>query len=438
MISMAQSIQRRVLPWLYSFVYSWKSFVLSYRSRIQGRDHHGWIRFQKGGLFMTYFVGIDIAKLNHFACVIDQNGQVLTQPFPFENTIDGFQLFISQINSYSHDEVFIGFESTAHYHENLANYLTNHSYSYEIINPLLSKRFRGLNIRDVKNDKVDALNIASFLSINRNNPIQETFFINELAFLSKERDNLVKQHSRELVRLTSYLDRVFPELKPHIKSSLNTKGFRNLLKKYSTAKEIKETRIDALFNTLNAKRKFRSLESVKIIKDLAKNSVGYHSDALSTVIKNIIHQIEFLQIQLDAIESEIKTHPVVKESRLHQIPGMGDIQIAYIMSVIKDITRFGNPSKVVAFAGLDPKVRQSGQFKASKTRMSKRGNKMLRYALTWSANNVRNNSNTMNNYYLKKRSEGKSHYNALGHCATKVVNYIFFILSNPDKEFTLD
>lgn len=107
MISMAQSIQRRVLPWLYSFVYSWKSFVLSYRSRIQGRDHHGWIRFQKGGLFMTYFVGIDIAKLNHFACVIDQNDQVLTQPFPFENTIDGFQLFISQINSYSHLLLFL-------------------------------------------------------------------------------------------------------------------------------------------------------------------------------------------------------------------------------------------------------------------------------------------------------------------------------------------
>ena len=117
---------------------------------------------------------------------------------------------------------------------------------------------------------------------------------------------------------------------------------------------------------------------------------------------------------------------------------MGDIQIAYIMSAIKDITRFDSPSKILAFAGLDPKVRQSGQFKAKNTRMSKRGNKLLRYALTWSAHNVVKNSVTMNDYYLKKIHEGKSHYNALGHCAKKVVNYIYFILSNPDKEFILE
>ena len=70
--------------------------------------------------------------------------------------------------------------------------------------------------------------------------------------------------------------------------------------------------------------------------------------------------------------------------------------------------------------------------------MSKRGNKLLRYALIWSANNVRKNSKTMKEYYLKKRSESKSHYNALGHCSKKLVNYIFFVLQNPDKDFILD
>ncbi|MDF9823732.1 transposase [Breznakia sp. PF5-3] len=393
---------------------------------------------KKGGLFMTYFVGIDIAKHIHYACVIDQTGQVVTQPFPFENTSVGFQLLLSLLSNYSKDSLFIGFESTAHYHENLAHFLTSNSFTYELINPLLSKRFRGLNIRDVKNDKVDALTIASFLSINRNQPLQEEFFINELAFLSKERDNIVKQRSREYVRLTAYLDRVFPELKPRIKASIKSQGFHNLLSKYSTAKEIKETRIDALYNTLNFKRKSYPKVYISELKDLAKSSVGYHSDVLSKVIKNIIHQIEFLSLQLDEIESEIKSHQLVINSRLNLIPGMGPIQIAYILSAIENITRFDHPSKILAFSGLDPKVRQSGQFTATKTRMSKRGNHLLRYALTWSANNIRNNSSTMNTYYLKKRSEGKSHYNALGHCAKKVVNYIFFILSNPDKDFILE
>jgi transposase len=386
---------------------------------------------------MTFYVGIDIAKFNHFACIINQNGQVLTQPFSFENNADGFNLLLSHLANYPNDNICIGFESTAHYHENLAYFLSNHSYSFELINPLLSKRFRSLNIRDVKNDKVDALNIASFLALNRINSIDNEFFINELAFLSREKNSLIKKRSKEYIRLTAYLDRVFPELKPRIESSITSQGFHNLLKKYSTAHEIKETRIDALYNTLNFKGKYFSKALIQDIKNLAKDSVGYHSNALSNVIKNIINQIEFLDKQIKIIESEIKSHPLVVDSPLKQIPGMGYIQIAYILSAIQNISRFDSPCKILAFAGLDPKVRQSGQFQANKTRMSKRGNKLLRYALTWSANNVRKNSQTMEDYYLLKRSQGKSHYNALGHCAKKVVNYIFFILNNPDKEFTL-
>lgn len=385
-----------------------------------------------------FFVGIDIAKHIHYASIIDQHGEVISRPFSFENTSAGFQLLLSHLSKFPKSNVSIGFESTAHYHQNLAYFLSSHSYSFQLINPLLSKRFRSLSIRDVKNDKVDSLTIASFLSLNHNSSKTDSFTINDLAFLSKERDTLIKQRSREYIRLTAYLDRVFPELKPLIGSSIKTAGFHNLLKKYSTAKEIKETRVDALYNTLNQKRHLRSLDSVQQIKELAKKSVGYHSDALSKIIKNIIHQIEFLTSQLDIIESEIQSHPLILGSRLSQIPGMGPIQIAYILSAIENITRFDSPSKIVAYAGLDPKVRQSGQFTAASTRMSKRGNYLLRYALIWAANNIRNNSKTMNAYYLKKRSEGKSHYNALGHCAKKVVNYIYFILNNPDKDFILD
>lgn len=388
--------------------------------------------------FMTYFVGIDIAKLIHFACIIDQDGQVLAKPFPFENNIEGFNLLLSHLANYPLDSIFLAFESTAHYHENLAYFLSQHSFNYEVINPLLSKRFRGLNVRDVKNDKIDALTIASFLAFNHTHIFYNDFFINELLFLSRERNNLIKKRTKEYIRLTAYLDRVFPELKPKVGSSIKSQGFHNLLKKYSTAKEIKETRVDALHNLLNFKRKTYSLDFVKEIKNLAKDSVGYYSNSLSIVIKNIIQQIEFLSLQINEIESALKSHHLVVDSRLHQIPGMGPIQIAYILSAIKNISQFDEPSKILAFAGLDPKVRQSGQFNASSTRMSKRGNKLLRYALTWSANNIRQNSTTMETYYLKKRSEGKSHYNALGHCTKKVVNYIFFILNNPDIDFTLE
>ncbi|MBS3986818.1 MAG: IS110 family transposase, partial [Erysipelothrix sp.] len=62
--------------------------------------------------------------------------------------------------------------------------------------------------------------------------------------------------------------------------------------------------------------------------------------------------------------------------------------------------------------------------------MSKRGNSLLRYALIWTSWNVVLNNKTFADYYNKKRSEGKSHYNALGHCATKLIRCIHTMLTH--------
>ena len=174
------------------------------------------------------------------------------------------------------------------------------------------------------------------------------------------------------------------------------------------------------------------------IKSLASSSVSFHSAAISTYIKDTVYQNELFQQQLLDIDKQIISIMKETDSPLMKIPGFGYIQTAYLLATIENISRFDSPNKIMAMAGLDPKIRQSGQFKASRTRMSKRGNKLLRHTLIRSTNNVRKNSNTMKSYYLKKKSEGKSHYNALGHCSRKLVNYIFFVLKNPDKEFILD
>ncbi len=388
---------------------------------------------------MTYFVGIDIAKYSHFACVLDQFGEVHTQPFEFTNDLSGFKSLITTLSSFPKEDTIIGFESTAHYHENLFYFLNrDHNYKCELINPIISSRFRSLSIRDIKTDKVDALSIASFLSFNSSKVGSHNFIINELNYLCDDRHELMKTKTRLYIQLTAALDRVFPELKLFLKNNLKSNISHNLLKNFSSASEIEKVRVDKLYNVISPNTKQFSKARAEELKKLAQSSVGFHSDSLSKRIKNFIYQIELIESQIDDVEHLIVEHMKSLDSPIIQIPGMGYIQAAYILSVIKNIQQFDSPCKVVAFAGLDPKIRQSGQFSASKTRMSKRGSKLLRYALIWSANNVRKNSKIMSEYYNMKRSQGKSHYNALGHCATKLVNYIFFILNNPDKEFTLE
>lgn len=68
---------------------------------------------------MKIYVGIDIAKLNHFAAAISSDGEIILEPFKFTNDADGFQLLVSMLESFDKNSIIIGLESTAHYGDNL-------------------------------------------------------------------------------------------------------------------------------------------------------------------------------------------------------------------------------------------------------------------------------------------------------------------------------
>ena len=119
-------------------------------------------------------------------------------------------------------------------------------------------------------------------------------------------------------------------------------------------------------------------------------------------------------------------------------PGISYINREVILGEIGDIHRFSNPSKLLAFAGLDPSVYQFGNFQARRTRMPKRGSCVLRYAMINAAHNVvKNNANNIKAYYDKKIEQDQIHYNALGHCVGKLVRFIWKMLTY-EVEFNLD
>ena len=104
-----------------------------------------------------YYVGIDIAKLNHFASVVSSDGEVLVKPFKFTNDNDGFCTLLSALASYDRGSLIIGLESTAHYADNLVEFLVSKRYQVCVINPIQTSTMRKNNIRKTKTDKVDAL-----------------------------------------------------------------------------------------------------------------------------------------------------------------------------------------------------------------------------------------------------------------------------------------
>lgn len=378
------------------------------------------------------YVGIDIAKLNHFASVLSSDGEILLEPFKFTNDNDGFQKLLSALDSFEKNSLIIGLESTAHYGYNLVEFLVSNNFKVCVINPIQTSSLRKNNIRKTKTDKVDTFLIAKALMLYTHRFCTTADIdLMQLKALGRFRQKLLKQRTRLKIQLTTYVDQGFPEIQYFFKSGIHHKSVYALLKEAPTAKDIASVHMTHLAHLLESASHGRfKKDTAKELRVLAQKSVGTSDSALSLQVTQSIEQIELLDKQIHTVESEMERLVRFQDSVIMTIPGISYVNGGMILGEIGDITRFSNPCKLLAFAGLDPSVYQSGNFNASHTKMSKRGSKVLRYALMNAAHNVVRNNATFKLYYDKKMAEGRSHYNALGHCAGKLVRIIHKMLTD--------
>lgn len=259
----------------------------------------------------------------------------------------------------------------------------------------------------------------------------------DLKALGRFRQKTMKQQTRLKIQLTSYLDEVFPELQYFFKSGLHQKSVYALLKEAPTPQTIASMHMTHLAHLLKSTSHGHfDKETAQQLRVLAKKSVGASDSALSIQVTHTISQIELLDSQLERVEAEMTEIMKLNDSVIMTIPGTGYINGGMILGEIDDIHRFFNSNKLLAYAGLDPSVYQSGNFHATKTRMSKLGSEFLRYVLIKAAHNVVKNNSTFKAYYDAKMAEGQTHYNALGHCAGKLVRVIWKMMTD-EVEFNL-
>ena len=378
-----------------------------------------------------FLLGIDIAKLNHVASCIDSStNEIVFSNFKFKNDFKGFSTLLDKIKTFDTKNLIIGLESTSHYGENLINFLFKQHFKVALINPLQTSHLRKANIRDAKNDNLDSLNIAKSLIFAKLNFISEKN-INcfSLKKLTRFRSSLIKQRSKAKIQLTSLLDLLFPELQSLFKSKIHSKAIYSLLKKYPSAEEIAALKDDEISNLLYASSKghFKKEKSIEL-KSLAKTTVGIKDTSISLHVIQLIELIELYTKQIKDIEIKITDTVNKLDTTLLSVPGISIIACAIILGETNNFNNFSDSTKLLAFAGLDPKIRQSGNFNASSCRMSKKGSPYLRYALIFTAWNIVRHSEKFNKYYFLKRSQGKSHYNSLGHVAHKLVRVIFTLI----------
>ena len=283
-----------------------------------------------------FYIGVDIAKNNHEASIIDSDGKLVSESFSFSNSIRGLEKFQKFISSFSIDSnnCIIGMEATGHY----------------------------------------------WLSL----------FSNIYGVASKE-----------------------------------------LLSKYPLPEDMISIPADELAKMLSKCSKGRfGIDKAKEIQEKASNSFGvkFALKSFSFQIKQIIAQISFLEDQIADIEDEISSMINSLCPVITSITGIGDVLGAAIFSEIGDISRFERANQLVAYAGLDVAVKQSGNFNATDTKISKRGSPYLRRAIWLAANVAAFKDPALSLYYQKLRQRGKAHGTAIGAVARKLTNIIFAVL----------
>ena len=382
-----------------------------------------------------YYIGIDIAKHNHEVSIIDADGKILSKSISIANSqkgLDTFNNYLSSFNVTSENSI-IGMESTGHYWLNLYSSLVNLNFNVFVINPIQTDAFRKMYIRKTKNDSKDSYIIAQIMrfgEFSSSSISDENIFA--IRQLSRYRSSLVDECSNWKRKVITILDQVFPEYSDLFSDTFGVTS-KELLSKYPLPENMLEVSTKELTSLLNKASKGRfGIGKAQEIKEYATKSFGisFAKETFSFQIKQIINQISFIESQLKELEKEITNILKTLNSEITTITGIGDILGASILGEIGDISRFEKASQLVAFAGLDVAINQSGEFTGTEMKITKRGSPYLRRSIWIAATIACFKNPALSVYYKKLIDRGKKHLTAVGAVARKMCNIIFSVLKN--------
>lgn len=379
-----------------------------------------------------YIVGIDIGKNHHEASIVSPEGKQIGRSLRFATTHKGADSLMSFIfKNIGNSPCVFGMEATGHYWYPIYSFLKAKGYTIYVINPIQSDSLRKMYIRQTKNDSIDSFLIAEVIRFGQ---FGTTSMADEnilaMRQLYRYRDSVISSRTEIKLRIGTIMEQIFPEYEKQF-SSLWVSTSMGILEKYLTPENIENAPIDELFEIIKDKNHNRLTRAKAIsIKEAAADTFGIKiaQDAFSFQLKQLIDRMNFLDKQIEALDCQILEYYEKFDCYLHTIPGIGIIGAATILAEIGDISRFKNSSSLIAFAGIDPTVRQSGEFNSTHNHMSKRGSPYLRHAIFLAATTCSFHNSPLNAYYKKKRDQGKHHLTATGAVARKLTTVIYAVL----------
>jgi transposase len=339
----------------------------------------------------SYVVGIDIGSEDCCFTVLTPQKQVVIKPTSMANAAAGFALLQHQLTRFgvAPQQIVIGLEATSRYGENLFPFLQQQGYHLCLLHPRQTHEFaqkRGLR---AKTDRLDASTIARVLLSGEARigyvPEEQIASYRELVRLHMQLSDELARDKNEIQVLLVVL---FPEFTQVFADPCRLTATA-VLQAYPSARAVHAAGVDAIAAILRAKapRHF-GRETAERLVDLAEHSV---SSRLAVEARSLSLQIWCEQLQqtaahLEHIDEEIEhllSHDPGAKG-LQMVPEFGTQTVAVLRAELGEVARFQRLDQVVAYAGLDIEIKQSGKWQG-KAKLSKRGSGLVRRMLYMAA-----------------------------------------------------
>jgi len=392
------------------------------------------------------YMGIDVGKKSHHATVLGCTGQVEEQ-FQFANTRRGFDGMVSRIQVYQGRgfRVLVGMDATGCYWYSLYSFLSRHldGESVKVVNPLQLGRYRKLLIRKTKTDEKDSELIARLLIMNL---VPQTELLAgdtlKLRQLAKHRFRLADEVGNKKKRLRSVLAYLFPEFE-QVFRTITSKGALHILSRYpdpaALSRVSERGREDLVKDLARISRTPASNAAHKLdaLMDAARRSIGvsFLAEPASLAIRQTVTQLEILEQQIGEVDHAMNR--VLENNYLWPVlqkrPGIGPVIAGTIIGMIGDPSRFAGRSQVVAYAGMDLAVYQSGSRSVTR-KLTKRGSPLLRRVLYLAAARAATCDQRCKDYLQKKLGEGKHYKSAVTALARRMIEWIYSDMVQAQKQ----
>ncbi|MDO4468195.1 MAG: IS110 family transposase [Bacillota bacterium] len=366
-------------------------------------------------------ITVDVSKgINHYQG-FENYEKAYTKSKKIKNTKSDFEEFMEYVEKLkvktNVEDIPIVFEATGVYHRCFQAFLDDSKIPYIIISPLISARFRKLELHSNKTDPLDCKNIAKVFYLQENlyrfNKMDE-YYIN-LQKLNRYYEDQLNHLRKQKVGFKSYLDVVFPYFdKCFDKGKIYNDLPLEILMKYPHPELVLQASEDKMVEYLlkkcnhqigyvrNVVKKVRKLAE-DVYSGCDKN--GIEVQLLKQTIINLRYQIKICDEAIETIIQEANKSPNFEAVK--SIVGIGDNLAARIIAELGDVTRFKKKNQLISYAGLDPMIRQSGNINGEHLSISKKGNKYLRCLLyqAISANYRLKKNDRLYEFNQKKRQQ---------------------------------